>query len=100
MVKKLTPADLLFLQAQTLFGPNPPAGTPVDSLLGLRNVDGGSNNLTHLTIADGFIDQYGHLVNTDTFGNADQPFIHQTTAVFGSSYAQGLSVLDASPRVI
>jgi Ca2+-binding RTX toxin-like protein len=115
MVNKLSPADLLFIQAQVLFGSNPPPGTPFDSLLGLRNVDGTNNNISGVVLAT---DQFGQTnVNTSTFGTVDQPFIREIPATFetapvpnpaiiapipgfGSSYAQGLNVLDASPRVI
>src|SRR5258705_12504467 len=82
MVKNLTPDDLLLLQAEVLFGSNPPPGTPFDSLLGLRSVDGANNNMSGVTALDGFIDQYGNPVDTATFGYSSQPFIHQTSAHF------------------
>src|SRR6476620_8161204 len=110
MVLKLSPADLLFIQAAVLAGKNPLPGTDPLATTGLRNVDGTNNNILHTT----FPDQYAQTLPTDTFGATNQPFIHLTPAVFrtapasnlpavqgfGSSYAQGANVADASPRVI
>jgi Ca2+-binding RTX toxin-like protein len=107
---RLKQADLDFTLAQILFGANPPAGTDPFTIQGIRNVDGTFNNLLHLTIPD----QFGTAnpltwVNTDTFGVANQPFIHQTTANFrdigavggADNYAQNNpNVVDNTPRII
>ena len=77
----LTIADLLFLQANVIFGSNPPPGTVATSPVGLRNVNGVNNNITHQILTD----QFGHLVNTDAFGVTDVPFIYFTPPVFIST---------------
>ena len=115
----LQQSDLDFLLAQNLFGAYPPVGTDPFTNEGIRNVDGTFNNLLHIaTFADQYFDPalrpWLGLVNTDTFGNSNQPFIHLTTpefriinlGTFGSAdYAQtpgdpGAVVIDSSPRVI
>jgi Ca2+-binding RTX toxin-like protein len=106
---KLNQADLDFILAQILFGSSPPPGTDPFTIQGIRNVDGSFNNLLHL--AD-FVDQHGHLVNTDTYGMSNQPFERLTTEIyrdmpgtsgvpgFDNNYAQGANVADATPRII
>jgi Ca2+-binding RTX toxin-like protein len=101
---KLSAADLAFLNAQTLFGANPPAGTDPFSLEGLRNVDGTNNNISGVTAADGFVDQFGAPIDTARFGNKDQAFSHAATRHFRPNYTQGVgaagNVTDSSPRII
>lgn len=113
---RLFQSDIDFILAQILFGANPPFGTDPFTIQGIRNADGLFNNLLHIP---DFIDQYGNLVNTDTFGASNQPFIFMTSKlflngpaadnqtlagfpgmVFGDNYAQGLNVIDYSPRII
>lgn len=103
-MRQLNTADLLVIQAAILAGSKPALGTPFNSTQGLRGVDGTFNNISHATI----FDQYGNTVNTDTYGNVNQPFIYFTTPVFrdigapggSDNYAQGLSVSDPTPRII
>jgi Ca2+-binding RTX toxin-like protein len=125
MAMRLKQSDLDFTLAQVLFGANPGLGTDPLTIQGIRNVDGTNNNLLHVTL----IDQFLQSVNTNTFGTANQPFIHVTPevfrnlpgadgqlpallgfplaaafappgATFGNNYAQTLNVIDTSPRII
>jgi len=77
-MRQLNTADLLVIQAAILAGSKPPLGTVFNSTQGLRGVDGTFNNISHATI----FDQYGDIVNTDTYGNVNRPFIYFTTPVF------------------
>lgn len=118
MTRKLTTTDLLAIQAQILFGSQPAPGTDPLSNLGLRSVDGTFNNISHLIITD----QYGDVVNTDSFATSSVPFIYYTTPVFAgaagsirapieqpvgvpvANYSQGIGtagdVTDYTPRII
>ncbi|EFL88146.1 peroxidase family protein [Ahrensia sp. R2A130] len=71
MVANINIADLLFLNEQVVLGANPPPGGDVLSPLGIRAIEGSNNNITHQMI----VDQYGRIVDTDTFGTVDQPFL-------------------------
>ncbi len=99
----LKQSDLDFILAQVLFGANPPPGTDPFTIQGIRNVDGGFNNLLHIP---NFVDQYGQTVNTDSFGTSNTPFIRVSTPSFrdgpgaSDNYAQNLNVTDSSPRII
>ena len=117
-MRQLNTADLLVIQAAILAGSKPPIGTNPSSIQGIRGVDGTFNNISHVSL----VDQYGNFVNTDTFGNVNQPFIYYTTPnfvdlpgalggtgpfSFVNNYAQAGSVAnpsgnvaDATPRII
>src|SRR5262245_22386632 len=110
-MRKLTTADLLVLQTAILAGGHPVIGTDPFSTAGLRNVDGTFNNITHSLI----VDQYGEVINTDTFGNSNQPFVYFVTPIFrdisalvatdnygqvGSAANPSGNVIDNSPRII
>jgi Ca2+-binding RTX toxin-like protein len=117
---KLKQSDLVFDLAQVLFGSNPIPGFDPFTIQGIRNVDGTNNNLLHIPL---FNDQFNHVVNTDSFGASNQPFIflrpasfrdgpaadNQTVevapgvflpGVFGDNYNKTLNIVDSSPRVI
>jgi len=118
MTRKLTTTDLLAIQAQILFGSQPAPGTDPFSNLGLRSVDGTFNNISHLIITD----QYGDVVNTNSFANSDVPFVYFTAPIFAGApgsirgaieqpgaapaavYSQGVGaagdVVDYTPRII
>ena len=85
----LKQSDLDFMLAQILFGSNPPAGTNPFSTQGIRNVNGFFNNLLH---NPNFVDQYGNLVNTDTFGTPNVPFIYMAPKVFDNLASNGDNV--------
>lgn len=97
-------ADILFLQTQVNLGWVPPPGTDVFSLLGLRAVDGTNNNLTHSVITD----QYGNVVNTDTFANTNVEFFNfappDPSPALNNDYVQTPEsttvIVDSSPRII
>ncbi|MGD9879913.1 MAG: peroxidase family protein [Reyranella sp.] len=110
-MRQLTTEDLLVIQAAILAGAKPPIGTDPFSLQGIRTVDGTFNNISHTVL----VDQYGDTVNTDTFGNVNQPFIYIAPPVFRDigaaggtdNYAQvgsGVNptgnVTDPTPRII
>ncbi|MGE0055201.1 MAG: peroxidase family protein [Hyphomicrobium sp.] len=80
-------ADVLFLQAQVIFGSTPPPGTDPFSLLGLRAVDGSFNNLTNTIV----VDQYGNIVQTNTFALVDQPFFNIGNNSSPNSYDPSVS---------
>ena len=80
-------ADVLFLQAQVIFGSTPPPGTDPFSLLGLRAVDGSFNNLTNTIV----VDQYGNIVQTNTFALVDQPFFNIGNNPSPNSYDPSVS---------
>ena len=100
MALKLDITDLLFFLDANLVGANPPAGTDPFSTLGLRNVDGVNNNLLHIPLPAGpgdpaFIDQHGDVVDTDTFGAINQPFIFDSTQTFRNFALGDSQALDA-----
>lgn len=117
MTRKLTTADLLFMQAQILFGSQPPIGTDPFSLQGIRSVDGRFNNISDQEL----VDQYGDIIHSSRFAVANHAFVHFVdpvykdgprlpspdpnfgpgpTPLWDDNYALGAYVVDYSPRII
>ena len=93
---KLKQSDLVFDLAQVLFGSNPIPGFDPFTIQGVRNVDGTNNNLLHIPL---FNDQFNHVVNTDSFGASNQPFIFLRPASFRDGPAADNQTVEVAPGV-
>lgn len=96
MTRNLNIADIIFMFDNVVLGDSPAPGADPLAPDGIRTIDGSNNNISNQMQ----FDQFGNLVDSTTFGNANQGFVGHSNSTSPLAYGVDPMVVDATPRQI